>query len=881
MAITNTAARELDDHRREQLEACLVEFEQTWEPGRLADYARRLPPGDALRFPALVELVKIDLERNWQRGLRVGVESYLRDHPELGTPDTVPADLLQAEYEVRRQHGEDIEPETFAERFPRRVADLRRLLAPEPTASVAGFSTLRPAEAPSTANSPRPQPGPDPTFARLGRYRIVKQLGRGGMGAVYLAHDTQLDRPVALKVPHLTPDDGPEVRERFFREARAAAALRHPNLCPVYDVGEHEGTLYLTMAYIDGTSLAERVRAGAPLAPAQAAALVRQLALALDVAHRHGVIHRDLKPGNVMVGPDGEPIVMDFGLARRSDKGDVRLTQTGSLLGTPAYMSPEQARGDQAAVGPASDVYSLGAILYELATGALPFSGTLAQVMWQIMSQEPQRPSALRPDLSPQLEAIIMRAMAKKTEDRYPGMSAFAAALTAYLREEKSRAGPVNRIAPYLAPPPDTVAVTAERPRRPARRWAAALALVGGLAVLAVVIVIRYVDKHGKEKTKVHDAAPDTSFVVEDPDGKKLAAGRVPPKPAGDAPKPGPVARGVVAAPYKRPNDWDISPDGRTVVRVYNEDVELWDTATGNLRAKLKAASRDATPVAFSPDSRLVAVGSYRRVMVWDVKDAKERYEFKEPPDRVDVLAFMADGKRLVARGRSGFTQMWDVSTGKALQVPEKFSKLPHVRWYWSPDARTFVLPAGTKRKSDIMTLVHTADLTTEEFDYGAWSRYVTAVSFSGDGKRLLIGHRDNIYTYDLKGKKGKKIHDRHTAKVSSVSLSPDGKLAASGGEDRTAVVWDLEAGKERATYKGFDGPVGVRFSPDGKTLAAWGNAGDKLRRWDVAGGKELPPLTGHTGVVEWVFFVNDGKSLVVGERNKRVTVYDVAGLPQ
>jgi len=182
-----------------------------------------------------------------------------------------------------------------------------------------------------------------------------------------------LDREVALKVPRFAADEDPNLLERFHREAKAAATLQHSNLCPVYDVGEVNGSHYLTMAYIKGRPLAEVVRQGQPLPACEAAVVVRQLALALAYAHRHGVIHRDLKPSNVMINEADEPVIMDFGLARQTATGGERLTKAGQIMGTPAYMSPEQADGDEQAMGPGCDVYSLGVILYELLTGRLPF----------------------------------------------------------------------------------------------------------------------------------------------------------------------------------------------------------------------------------------------------------------------------------------------------------------------------------------------------------------------------------------------------------------------------------------------------------------------------------------------------------------------------
>jgi serine/threonine protein kinase/HEAT repeat protein len=269
---------------------------------------------------------------------------------------------------------------------------------------------------------------------QFGRYRIQKRLGQGGMGSVYLAYDTALDRRVALKVPHFNPDDGPEVLERFYREGRACAKLEHPNLCQVYDVGSHEGVPYLTMAFIDGKTLAEVLKGSKGLPQREAATIVCKLALALQEAHTRGVIHRDLKPSNVMINHRGEPVLMDFGLARRLDADSVRLTRVGEVMGTPAYMPPEQVNGEINTVGPPCDIYSLGVILYELLTGRQPFGGSMAVVLAQILTQKPQPPSVFRAGIDPRLEAVCLRAMQKQIGARYANMAEFAAALLDYLR---------------------------------------------------------------------------------------------------------------------------------------------------------------------------------------------------------------------------------------------------------------------------------------------------------------------------------------------------------------------------------------------------------------------------------------------------------------
>ncbi len=259
------------------------------------------------------------------------------------------------------------------------------------------------------------------------------------MGSVYLAHDTQLDRRVALKIPHFWPE-GDEAEpnhldlDRFYREARAAATFDHPNLCPVYDVGQIDGVHYLSMAYIRGRSLSDYIDPRKPMPLHRVAAAVRKLALALEVAHDRGVVHRDLKPSNIMVNSRRELVIMDFGVAWRVGSSDERLTKNGIVLGTPAYMSPEQFSGNAEALGPRCDIYGLGVIMYELLTACRPFVGPEAVILGQILFIEPAPPSGHRPDLDPQIEAICLKAMAKRPEDRYATMGELAAALGDYLR---------------------------------------------------------------------------------------------------------------------------------------------------------------------------------------------------------------------------------------------------------------------------------------------------------------------------------------------------------------------------------------------------------------------------------------------------------------
>jgi serine/threonine protein kinase len=306
---------------------------------------------------------------------------------------------------------------------------------PDPVDGGSEHPTLHPTEPFHSPGSRGPELEAPPD--QFGRYRIIKSLSGGSMGKVYLAEDTALGRPVAVKTLRFDPRTNPELLIRFLREARALAQFAHPNICPVYDVGETDGVPYLTMPYVDGQSLAERLRGGLSLSQHQAAGLVRTLAAAMAEAHASGIIHRDLKPSNIILDSRGRPVIMDFGLARLMDQ-TTHLTEVGAPLGTPAYMAPEQAGGAPLEIGPRSDIYSLGVILYQLLTGRVPFEGPATAVLAQVMTEEPMPPRALRPDLDPRLEAICLRAMSKRPEDRFATMRELAHALEGYLGQEQS-----------------------------------------------------------------------------------------------------------------------------------------------------------------------------------------------------------------------------------------------------------------------------------------------------------------------------------------------------------------------------------------------------------------------------------------------------------
>jgi predicted Ser/Thr protein kinase len=703
----------------------------------------------------------------------------------------------------------------------------------------------------------------------FGRYRILKKLGQGGMGAVYLAHDTQLDRKVALKVPHLTSTD-PQVLRRFLQEARAAATIEHPNICPVYDVGEVGGRHYVTLAYIEGQPLSKLARGETRLPQAQVAALVRKLALALDEAHKKGVIHRDLKPANIMINQRREPVIMDFGLARRTAPGEERITRDGMILGTPAYMPPEQVNGDLLTMGPASDVYSLGVVLYEMLTGRLPFEGPITAVLGRILSESPPPPSTHRPDLDPALEAICLRAISKKPSDRYPSMADFAAALDGYLRgASPGQAETVT--APALAPAvahavahavagsaatdpgglatqllarllgrmEQTSATPAEQGRQ-LRRTLLLAAIGGGL--LVAVVVLLFLLLGGKQATTVtvrlEGLPPLDAQVIVLIDGEQI-----------DAVKLGEflvLKLGEHELVIRRA-DGGLIERRRFVVAAGDDrkTIELPPAEPGPVPPRpavvlpagkgpfRRAAGSFVEDIAFTHDgTRMATACRDGTVVVWDVGSRKEEIVLRHPAG-VDCVVFTPDGKEVIASDAQKQVIVWklaDSSKRLVLAHPERVRGLAV-----SPDGRTLFGGSTTQK---LWSLADGAELAT--FRSGEWPMRTVVYSPNGTLTAAVAHNAKTVRLWDIPRRKTLPALGPVQPTLLSLDFSPDSSTLAIGSTDGKVNLWDPLRQKVRTALPAAPGPVThLYYNPTGKLLI--GVTKLKVILWDVETEKLLP----------------------------------------
>jgi WD40 repeat protein len=885
-------------------------------------------PLEQVSASGLAVLLHQDQQRRWAAGEQPSVEDYLRRYPQLHDNRDLVIALLVQEVLLRQQAGE--QPlEDLAARFPdhaeavRGVLSLERFLldevpgsematvapkapsVPERDEAAAGTADAPPTRLDATASQDAHLP-----LLSVPGYAVQGVLGKGGMGVVYKAQQIALRRTVALKMILHADHAGADERRRFQAEAEAVAQLQHPNIVQVHEVGEHKGVPYFSLEFCPGGSLETQLD-GTPWEPKRAAALVQTLAQAMHAAHQAGLVHRDLKPGNVLLTADGTPKITDFGLVKRLDvQGN---TQTGAVVGTPSYMAPEQAGGKGKEVGPAADVYTLGAILYELLTGRPPFrAATVLETVYQVLHTEPVPVRRLQPKTPKDLETICHQCLEKEPGKRYASAAALADDLRRFSAGEPVTARPVGAVS--------RLAKWAQR--RPAvAALVLAVTLVAGLGLGGILwaygeavqqrrAVEKEAERTSHEKERADANAADARSAAEQAKEKAAAAEREKQAAlwqtymarvgradaqilAGELPG----AMRTLDSIELAQRGWEcrllrrraegtrltlrghtapvfavaFSPDGSHLATASNDGtVKVWDVTRGTELATLRGHRAGVGSVAYSPDGSRIASGSGDgTVKVWDANSGTEITTLRGHTDSVHCVAYSPDGSRL-ATGDNQKAKVWDTKTNaEVVTLRGHTDSVMSVAY--SPDGSRIATASGNH---DRTVKVWDAKSGTEIATLRGHTAQVFSVAFSSDGSYLTSASYDGVRVWDAKnggevlnlGGKG--------STVLSVAYSPDGSRIACASDD-TVKVWDARSGTEVLTLRGHSARVNsVVYSPDGSRMAT-ASDDQTVKVWDTNGGREVPSLQGHAGAVTCVTYSRDGSHIASASSDNTVKVWD------
>jgi serine/threonine protein kinase/WD40 repeat protein len=759
-------------------------------------------------------------ELAWLAGPRPAIEDFLGDTPEPERSDLA-RELVALDINFRRQAGEEPQADDYRTRFP--ALALAPLLAGR-AAELAGAAAHLPVV-----------PG----------YDVLKELGRGGMGVVYWAWQGSLSRTVALKMLRGGADAGPPELARFRTEAEAVARLHHPHIVQVYDVGLAERCPYLALEFVDGGSLAQKLT-GTPLPARHAARLLELVARAVQAAHQKGVVHRDLTPANVLLarsdsahgvplgGPEEteyyEPKVTDFGLAKLLVGGGPTLTHSGTILGTPSYMAPEQAGGHGKEVGPATDVYALGAILYELLTGRPPFKAeTLLDTLKQVETVEPVAPSRLQPKLPRDLTTICLKCLAKEPHKRYASAEELAEDLRRFQAGEPIRARPVGRT---------------ERLIRWCRRNPAVATLAGSVALLLVLIAIgssvlswrlhgalteseadrdRAERAEGQGKEKLWQSYRDQARALRlsRHPGQRLdslrairKAMQLPLPPGHSRDELRTEAIGALALPdLELLREWDGYPAGSVGL-----DFD------GNLERYARLAEDGTVSVRRVSDDALIARWREPTQGAWPYRESNLRFS----PDGRFLAIFHPPSRRLMVRRLDGPEPVvchrgTNVVDGWAMDFSPDSKRLA----YLLTDTRFAVVDLACGQVS------HLPATGAEQWD----------IRFAPDGRQFaLVTRRAGKWAVEVRDAARGQVRQSllHPARPVRPAWHPDGRTLATGCNDRLLRLWDVPAGQLLRELKGhrIEG-INCAFTRTGDRLLSndWHSV---LRVWEPSSGRQL-----------------------------------------
>ncbi|HEV2880211.1 MAG TPA: protein kinase [Pyrinomonadaceae bacterium] len=747
---------------------------------------------------------------------------------------------------------------------------------------------------------------PDPLLGQVldSKYELVARLGEGGMGAVYRARRVHIGDEVAVKVLHRSFVADGDAVERFRREARAAAMLRHRNVVTIHDFGEARGTAapaYIVMELAEGASLRVLLRSVGRLSPARAVALMQDICAGVGAAHRRQIVHRDLKPDNIIILPpdvEGEretAKVVDFGIAKLRDRAALpTLTQAGTLIGTPYYMSPEQCRGDE--LDARSDVYSLGAVLYEMLAGVPPFTAnSMTGVVTKHLTETPP-PFPSDANIPRALEIVCLRALSKDVNARQPEATTLGRELQATLH------APVAQASAATTTPNASAAATAQPERATASQLQNASPSTRATGDAAVAVI-------ASGETTQAEVASGARLAPHN-DAQGFAA----PSPAAAAPHAPPARKssrwlwgigglavllggglvlGVVLIVYLAGSKATTSNINRPVnSRIASRPAKTTEqtrpeqkSAPGSegLKGVLRGHSKDLRAVAFSPDGRLLATGSEdMSIKLWDAQTGQLKQTLSDLGSEVASVAFSPDGSMLAAALNYNSTQnnysviVVDAQGGKLGEVKQKltYQSNPVSFLAFSADGKT--LFGGSYRKLKL-------------WDTGTWAlrrenemgEINPAYALSADGKLIATGgtNEKSVKVWDAESGALKLALDGHEKGVLALAFSPDGDTLVSGSYDNTARLWDAQSGafKQALTEDSTNAVFSVAFSPDGRTIAS--GTYHEVKLWDAETGLLRRKLSEESmGITYRVAFSPDGKTLA-GASDDTVKLWDVSGI--